>query len=172
MNALAAAAAACAAGAGLEAVVAGLAGMRAVAGRLEVKALPRGGRLIDDSYNANPASLKAGIRTLATFEGQRWLVLGEMRELGADASALHAEVGDFARQNGVTRLFAVGDEARHSVEAFGPGAHWFASVEELVEALRAELGSDVTLLVKGSRSNRLERVAAALTGAAETGSGH
>ena len=162
MNALAAAAAAYAAGAGLDAIVAGLERMRAVAGRLEVKTLPGGARLIDDSYNANPASVRAGLRALAALEGQHWLVLGEMRELGEESPQLHAEVGEFARQCGVARLFAVGDEARHAVEAFGAGATWFASVEDAIASLRADLAPGVTVLVKGSRSNRLERVAAAL----------
>jgi UDP-N-acetylmuramoyl-tripeptide--D-alanyl-D-alanine ligase len=170
MNALAAAAAAHGAGAGLEAIVAGLGRMRAVAGRLEVKQLPGGARLIDDSYNANPASVRAGLRAMAALEGQHWLVLGEMRELGEDSSRLHAEIGEFAQQCGVARMFAVGDEARHAVEAFGMGATWFAGVEPLAAALAAELVPGVTVLVKGSRSNRLERVAAAL-GAAD-GRGH
>lgn len=162
MNALAAAAAAYAAGAGLDAIVEGLGRMRAVSGRLEVKHLPGGARLIDDSYNANPASVRAGLRALAALEGQHWLVLGEMRELGEESPQLHAEVGEFARQCGVARLFAVGEEARHAVEAFGAGATWFASVEDVIASLRAGLAPGVTVLVKGSRSNRLERVAAAL----------
>jgi UDP-N-acetylmuramoyl-tripeptide--D-alanyl-D-alanine ligase len=172
MNALAAAAAAHGAGAGLDAIVEGLARMRAVAGRLEVMRLPGGARLIDDSYNANPASVRAGLRALAALDGRHWLVLGEMRELGADTSQLHAEIGEFARQVGVVRLLAVGDEARHAVEAFGAGATWFAAVEEMIAVLGAELTPDVTVLVKGSRSNRLERVAAALGGGATQGRAH
>jgi len=170
MNALAAAAAAYGAGAGLDAIVDGLARMRAVAGRLEVKQLRCGARLIDDSYNANPASVRAGLRALAALDGQHWLVLGEMRELGEESSQLHAEIGEFARRSGVARLFAVGEEARHAVEAFGAGATWFAVIEDLTAVLGAELVPGVTVLVKGSRSNRLERVAQAL-GAAD-GSTH
>ena len=172
MNALAAAAAAHAAGAGLDAIVAGLGRMRAVAGRLEVKNLPGGARLIDDSYNANPASVRAGLRALAALGGQHWLVLGEMRELGEESPQLHAEVGEFARQCGVARLFAVGGEARHAVEAFGAGATWFAGVEDLIASLQAGLAPGVTVLVKGSRSNRLERVAAALGAGAADGRAH
>jgi UDP-N-acetylmuramoyl-tripeptide--D-alanyl-D-alanine ligase len=159
INALAAAAAAHAAGADLDAIVDGLAGMRAVAGRLEFKALAAGGRLIDDSYNANPASVRAGLRALEALPGEHWLVLGEMRELGEESPRLHAEIGEFARNCGVKRLLAVGDEARHAVETFGAGATWFAVVEDLIESLRGEVRSGVTVLVKGSRSNRLERVA-------------
>jgi UDP-N-acetylmuramoyl-tripeptide--D-alanyl-D-alanine ligase len=162
MNALAAAAAAHAAGATLDAIADGLAGMRAVAGRLEFKALAAGGRLIDDSYNANPASVRAGLRALTALPDEHWLVLGEMRELGEESARLHADIGDFARECGVKRLFAVGDEARHAVETFGAGATWFAVVEDLIESLRGEVRSGVTVLVKGSRSNRLERVAIAL----------
>ena len=162
MNALAAAAAAHAAGANLDAIVDGLTGMRAVAGRLEFKTLDAGGRLIDDSYNANPASVRAGLRALVALPGEHWLVLGEMRELGEESPRLHADIGEFARDCGVKRLFAVGDEAHHAVETFGAGATWFAVVEDLIESLRGEVRSGVTVLVKGSRSNRLERVAIAL----------
>jgi UDP-N-acetylmuramoyl-tripeptide--D-alanyl-D-alanine ligase len=171
MNALAAAAAAHGAGAGLDAIVEGLGRMRAVAGRLEAKQLPGGARLIDDSYNANPGSVRAGLRALDGLPGPHWLVLGEMRELGAESSQLHAEVGDFARQCGIARLLAVGDDARHAVESFGAGSTWFANVEELIEVLRAELPAGATVLVKGSRANRLERVAASL-GAGVAGGGH
>jgi UDP-N-acetylmuramoyl-tripeptide--D-alanyl-D-alanine ligase len=172
MNALAAAAAAHAAGAGLDAIVEGLGRVRAVSGRLEVKQVSGGARLIDDSYNANPGSVRAGLRALAALEGQHWLVLGEMRELGEESAQMHAEIGEFARQSGVSRLLAVGDDARHAVEAFGAGATWFASVEDLIASLRAELAPGVTVLVKGSRSNRLERVAAALGAGAADGGSH
>jgi len=172
MNALAAAAAAHAAGAGLDAIVEGLGRVRAVSGRLEVKQVSGGARLIDDSYNANPGSVRAGLRSLAGLVGRHWLVLGEMRELGEESAQMHAEIGEFARQSGVARLFAVGDDARHAVEAFGAGATWFASVEDLIASLRAELAPGVTVLVKGSRSNRLERVAAALGAGAADGGSH
>jgi UDP-N-acetylmuramoyl-tripeptide--D-alanyl-D-alanine ligase len=162
MNALAAAAAAHGAGAGLDAIVEGLGRMRAVAGRLEVKQLPGGARLVDDSYNANPASVRAGLRALSALEGEHWLVLGEMRELGETSPQLHAEIGEFARSCGVARLFAVGDEARHAVETFGAGATWFKGVEDMIAVLAGDLRPGVTVLVKGSRSNRLERVAEAL----------
>ena len=134
--------------------------------------LPGGARLIDDSYNANPASVRAGLRALAALDGRHWLVLGEMRELGEESSQLHAEIGEFARQSGVARLFAVGEEARHAVEGFGTGATWFAVVEELTAVLGAELVPGVTVLVKGSRSNRLERVAVALGAGAADGRAH
>ncbi len=162
MNALAAAAAAMAAGADLAAVQQGLQSMRPVAGRLESRRALHGARLIDDSYNANPGSMRAGLRALAGVAGERWLVLGEMAELGPETSRLHAEIGAYARECGVSRLYAIGAEAHHSVEAFGTGASWFASAEELVEAVRPALHAGVTVLVKGSRVNRLERVTSAL----------
>jgi UDP-N-acetylmuramoyl-tripeptide--D-alanyl-D-alanine ligase len=171
MNALAASAAAYAAGAGFDAISDGLAGMRAVAGRLEMKTVTGGARLIDDSYNANPGSVRAGLRALAGLPGERWLVLGEMRELGEESARMHAEIGEAARQSGVSRLLAVGSDAHHAVESFGAGATWFASVDDLIAALRAGLGPDVTVMVKGSRSNRLERVAAALSPGEQAG-GH
>ena len=162
LNALAAAAAAMAAGASLDAVRHGLQSMRAVAGRLEIKPALAGARLIDDAYNANPASLRAGLRALATVPGDRWLVLGEMAELGATGPQLHAEMGALARECGVTRVFAVGAGARPAVAAFGAGASWYANTDELVAALRPELHAGLTVYVKGSRVNRLERVTAAL----------
>ncbi len=162
MNALAATAAAMAAGADLATVQQGLQSMRPVAGRLETKRALRGARLIDDSYNANPGSMRAGLRALSEVAGERWLILGEMAELGPDASRLHAEIGAFARECGVARLYAIGAEARHAVEAFGAGATWFASADELVAAVKPELHGGLTVLVKGSRVNRLERVTSAL----------
>jgi UDP-N-acetylmuramoyl-tripeptide--D-alanyl-D-alanine ligase len=162
MNALAAAAAAAAAGAGLDAIEAGLGSVRPVAGRLRMRAALNGARLIDDSYNANPGSLRVGLASLAALPGKHWLVLGEMRELGADSDRLHAEMGELARRTGVARLLAIGDESRHAVEAYGVGGQWFAGVDDLIAVARSDLDQDVTVLVKGSRSNRLERVADAL----------
>jgi UDP-N-acetylmuramoyl-tripeptide--D-alanyl-D-alanine ligase len=170
MNALAATAAAMAAGASLDAVQRGLASMRAVAGRLEVKRALGGARLIDDAYNANPGSLRVGLRALAQVPGERWLVLGEMAELGVEGPQLHADMGAFARECGVSRLLAVGEGSKPAVETFGPGATWYASTEDLIKDLRARVHEGLTVFVKGSRVNRLERVTAALAaGAAPAG---
>ncbi len=168
-NALGAAAATFAAGATVQQIVQGLASMRPVSGRLELKAALQGAYLIDDSYNANPSSMKAGIDALRGFTGERWMVLGEMRELGVTSDELHAEVGRYAKTAGIVRLFGVGAGAKHATDAFGAGAEWFDSVESLIEAVRPELKQNIAVLIKGSRSNRLERVAAALAAAAKEG---
>ncbi|MEZ5498564.1 MAG: UDP-N-acetylmuramoyl-tripeptide--D-alanyl-D-alanine ligase [Steroidobacteraceae bacterium] len=161
-NALAAAAAASVAGVDPECIVAGLAAMRPVSGRLNALVRPAGGYLIDDSYNANPSSVRAAIDVLAQLPGRHWLAFGEMGELGAFAADAHVEMGEYARGHGIERLFAVGEHARRTVAAFGAGAEWFGDTSSLCDAVAAELRGDVTVLVKGSRSNRLERVVAAL----------
>jgi UDP-N-acetylmuramoyl-tripeptide--D-alanyl-D-alanine ligase len=160
-NALAAAAAAAAAGASLDHIVAGLAAVRAVPGRLQFKRAASGAWLIDDSYNANPSSMRAGIEVLAGLDGRKWLVLGDMAELGEFAQASHTEIGAFARALGVERLFATGQLAALAVESFGAGGQWFADAQALAQALGAA-GADVRMLIKGSRVNRLERVVDAL----------
>ncbi|TLY50142.1 MAG: UDP-N-acetylmuramoyl-tripeptide--D-alanyl-D-alanine ligase [Gammaproteobacteria bacterium] len=173
-NALAAAAAAASAGASLEHIAAGLAAVRAVPGRLQFKQGASGAWLIDDSYNANPSSVRAAIEVLGSLAGRRWLVLGDMAELGEFAHAAHSEIGEFARAHGVERLYATGALAARAVDSFGAGAHWFADAAALTAALSAELGRagpEVRLLIKGSRMNRLERVVDALAAdsAANTG---
>ena len=168
-NALCAAAAATAAGATLGDVRAGLATMRPVPGRLQFKSAPSGAWIVDDSYNANPSSMKAGIEVLANVDARRWLVMGDMGELGEAADDSHGEIGRFARVNGVDRLFATGKLSALAVEAFGPGAEWFADAASLASALNAELTREVCVLVKGSRSARLERVVDALTGTSSNG---
>lgn len=168
-NALGAAAVAHAAGAPLDEIVAGLAAMRPVAGRLELKPAINGAFLVDDSYNANPSSLKAGIDTFRRFSGPRWLVLGEMKELGESSMGLHAEVGRYARQAGMEKLFAIGDHSRYAVEAFGAGGQWFEDLDALITAVKQVLAPGAAVLIKGSRANRLERVAAALSAAPGSG---
>ncbi|MGQ0835895.1 MAG: UDP-N-acetylmuramoyl-tripeptide--D-alanyl-D-alanine ligase [Gammaproteobacteria bacterium] len=162
VNALGAAAAAVAAGATLEHVATGLASMRAVHGRLQFRLARSGAWIIDDSYNANPSSMRAGIDVLADLSGRRWLVMGDMAELGAFAEDSHAEIGAYARERGIERLFATGKLAALAVESFGAGAQWYPDTESLAQALDASVSRDVRLLVKGSRVNRLERVVDAL----------
>ncbi len=161
-NALAAAAAAFAAGASLPEIRQGLAAVRPVKGRLQPKRAVNGARLIDDSYNANPSSVLAGFAVLSTLPGERWLVLGDMGELGANEVEFHRQVALQARQAGIARLYAIGSLTVHTVEAFGAGAQWFNSAPELAAAVSGDLHSDVTVLIKGSRLNRLERVVDAL----------
>jgi UDP-N-acetylmuramoyl-tripeptide--D-alanyl-D-alanine ligase len=168
-NALAAAAAAASAGATLAQIAAGLAAVRAVAGRLQFKQTTSGAWLIDDSYNANPSSVRAAIEVLSALAGRRWLVLGDMAELGAYAEEAHAGIGEFARERGIERLYATGPLMQRAVASFGAGAQWFADVPALSGVLAAALpaaGSEVRVLVKGSRFNRLERVVDELTGSA------
>jgi UDP-N-acetylmuramoyl-tripeptide--D-alanyl-D-alanine ligase len=162
-NALAAAAATHAAGASLDAVARGLSEVQAVAGRLDFRPAVNGALLVDDSYNANPGSLRAGLDAFQAFDGARWLVLGDMMELGAASESLHADVGRYARQSGIVRLLAFGPRARAAADAFGAGGAWFENLDDLIEEARRSLTSDVAVLVKGSRANRLERVTAALT---------
>ena len=171
-NALGAAAAAYAAGATLVQIQTGLNNMRPVGGRLQPKPAIKGAGLIDDSYNANPNSVRAGIDALQSRGGRRWLVFGEMRELGPDAPQLHADVGVYARSAGVERLLAVGDNARHTVDAFGAGGQWFASLDALIAEAQATLEPGVIVLIKGSRGNRLERAAAALSAVPAADDGH
>jgi UDP-N-acetylmuramoyl-tripeptide--D-alanyl-D-alanine ligase len=158
MNASAAAAAAWACGADLRQIVDGLASVQPVRGRLQLKPAQGGAWLVDDSYNANPSSTIAGLEVLGGLEGERWLVLGEMAELGEHAIAGHVEVGRAARAQGVSRLFAVGPGTLHAVEAFGDGGDWFPDSQALAMAVRQALRAGVTVLVKGSRMNRLETV--------------
>ncbi len=162
-NALGAAAAAYAAGATLAHIQTGLNNMRPVGGRLQPRPAIKGASLIDDSYNANPNSVKAGIDALQSRGGRRWLIFGEMLELGPDAPQLHVDVGAYARSAGVERLLAVGSHARHTVDAFGSGGQWFDSLDDLIAEAKATLEPGITVLIKGSRGNRLERAAAALS---------
>jgi UDP-N-acetylmuramoyl-tripeptide--D-alanyl-D-alanine ligase len=163
-NALGAAAAASAAGASLEEIALGLADFRAVAGRLQLKAGARDSWIIDDSYNANPSSVRAGLELLRSLPGATWLVLGDMAELGEFAENSHAHMGAYARDCGIKRLFALGPQSSRAVETFGSGAEWFPDADSLTRRLQAELAPGVTVLIKGSRVNRLERVVQALTG--------
>ena len=121
-----------------------------------------GSTLFDDSYNANPVSVSAAADFLAALPGQNWLVLADMKELGDDAAELHREVGAAARASGIDRLFAFGDLAANATDGFGQGARSYASLDALIEALQDDLSADVNVLVKGSRSMRMERVVEAL----------
>jgi UDP-N-acetylmuramoyl-tripeptide--D-alanyl-D-alanine ligase len=161
-NALGAAAAAHAAGATLGDIATGLGAVMPVKGRLDTRPALNGAVLIDDTYNANPGSLKAGLDAFRDFGRTRWLILGDMMELGPASDALHAEIGRYAREAGVERLLAVGPRSKHAAEAFGSGGSWFENIDDVIEAARCGLQPGVVVLVKGSRASRLERVTAAL----------
>jgi UDP-N-acetylmuramoyl-tripeptide--D-alanyl-D-alanine ligase len=162
VNALAAAAAAVSAGASLAQVATGLGQMQAVRGRLQFRRTRHGAWLIDDSYNANPSSARAGLEVLSELPGRRWLVLGDMAELGEVAEASHRELGELARSLGVERLYAFGPLAALAAESFGAGGESFRDATELARALDGALSPEVRVLIKGSRVNRLERVVEAL----------
>ena len=175
-NALAAVSAATAAGASLSAVRSGLGGFRPLAGRLTTITTEAGIRVIDDTYNANPDSVRAAIAVLARAEGARWLVLGDMGEVGDQGIGFHREIGEYARAAGVDRLLTTGELAAHAVTSFGSGGEHFDDVDALIAAasagLRGASGARITLLVKGSRFMRMERVVAALTGSTAVEGAH
>lgn len=167
-NALAAAAAALASGVTLRAVADGLSRCVGVKGRLQLRAAAGGTQLIDDTYNANPDSMKAAIDVLATTVGRKLLVLGDMGEIGAQAGQYHDEIGGYAKSQGIDKLFALGEVSELAARNFGTGGRHFRSVDDLLAALRKELGPDTVVLVKGSRFMRMERVADAIAVDPET----
>ena len=181
LNALAAASLALAAGIALPRVAEGLAQARPVAGRQVAYVLPSGAVLVDDSYNANPGSLAAAIAALAAGKEEGWLVLGDMRELGPDAQALHAQAGMRAREAGLKRLYTLGPLSEAAAQAFGEGARHFESHAALAAALIADLSAtgavppspenghspfpvprSPRVLVKGSRGSAMDKIVTAL----------
>jgi UDP-N-acetylmuramoyl-tripeptide--D-alanyl-D-alanine ligase len=165
-NALAATACAFAVGINEEAIRQGLTAFRPYTGRLQVKQAANGATVIDDTYNANPDSVRAAIDVLASCPAPTALVLGDMGEVGTQGTAFHREVGSYASSKKIDNLYGLGEATRHAVEAFGKGARHFDSVEALVAQVEGR-----SILVKGSRFMRMERVVAALTGSAAQG-GH
>ena len=164
MNALAAAASADAAGIPPGAIGRGLSAFRPYTGRLQVKKAPDGMTIIDDTYNANPDSVRAAIDVLAAAPGRTVLVLGDMGEVGDEGPDFHSEIGRYARERGLSSVLALGESTVHTVAAFGPGARHFATLEDLAAALERIDDQNATVLVKGSRFMRMERVVAALVG--------
>jgi UDP-N-acetylmuramoyl-tripeptide--D-alanyl-D-alanine ligase len=157
-NALAAAAAAAALDIPPQAIGRGLAAFRGVKGRLERKPAIAGATLIDDTYNANPESVAAALDVLALSPGRKVLVLGDMGELGPGAAELHADIGRRARAAPVDALLTLGEASAHAAHGFGAGARHFQRIEELLAELENLLAPGVTVLVKGSRFMRMERV--------------
>jgi len=162
-NALAAVTAALAIGISLAAITQGLAGFAGVKGRLQHKAGLNGARVIDDTYNANPASTKAAIDVLAAQTGKKLLVLGDMGELGADAAQMHADIGSYAKLAGIAALYTLGDLSRETATAFGSGAQHYDAPEALAAQLMAQMDTNAVVLVKGSRFMRMERVVTLIT---------
>ena len=157
-NALAATAVCIGLGIDLEEIKLGLEATKPVPGRLiRLKGIG-GASIFDDSYNANPASLNAALHVQAQEEGEHWLVLGDMAELGSESIALHKKAADMAKHYGVSRLFGFGEFTQYTVDAFGAGAEHYSSHESLTQALQENLYEGVCVLVKGSRSMKLEKV--------------
>lgn len=162
LNALAAAAAAFAVGADLKAIQQGLQKTQPVYGRLVTKQGHNGARLFDDTYNANPFSIRAALEVLAKYPGEKIFVMGDMRELGTDAEKLHYEVGQCAKQLGINSLYACGELTRATVKSFGDGAQHFATQSDLSAAVKNIMRENVVVLVKGSRGMKMENVVAEL----------
>ncbi|MGI4985438.1 MAG: UDP-N-acetylmuramoyl-tripeptide--D-alanyl-D-alanine ligase, partial [Janthinobacterium lividum] len=172
-NALAATAAALAANVSIDAIRTGLEAFAPVKGRLQLKRAAlapfAGARVIDDTYNANPDSMRAAIDVLAAAPSPRVLIVGDMGEVGDQEAAAHREIGAYAYASGIDGFYALGDASRGACQAFGTHARHFADASELVDALRTSgLGADATLLVKGSRFMAMERVVDALLNVATT----
>ncbi len=161
-NAVAAAAACLAAGLPLAAVVAGLERFSGVKGRLQVRVGRNGAVVLDDTYNANPDSVRAGIEVLAATIGRKILVLGDMGEIGEASGQYHDEIGGYAKSQGIDLLFGMGEACQQAVRNFGEGGRHFTDIEKLIVAVDKELGPEITVLIKGSRFMKMERVADAI----------
>lgn len=157
-NALAAAAAAAALGIKKEWIASGLEGFQGVQGRMQKKPGLHHAVLIDDTYNANPESVRAALNVLTAIPGKKILILGDMGELGKSAVDLHRTIGRDARKAGLDQLLTLGELSAYATEEFGQGAQHFNALDELLNAAEYLLADDVTLLIKGSRFMQMERV--------------
>jgi UDP-N-acetylmuramoyl-tripeptide--D-alanyl-D-alanine ligase len=169
-NALAAAACALAAGASLVAIRTGLESFQPAPGRSQLLAIQWQGhaaQLVDDSYNANPDSMRAAMALLAGLPGPRWMLMGDMGEVGAQGPAFHAELGAYARELGLETLWCAGEQSRHAAAAFGSAARHFQDAAQLTSALQQGPANAQSLLIKGSRFMRMEQAVSALTGTQE-----
>jgi UDP-N-acetylmuramoyl-tripeptide--D-alanyl-D-alanine ligase len=168
-NALAAVSLALLAGIDLASAVANLAGFSGVKGRLQVMPGPAHSRVVDDSYNANPDSLEAGIKVLSSLKGTSWLALGDMLELGAEEEALHRQAAQTARHYGVEKLFAIGEMGCIASDEFGDGGYCYEDINGMAQAILSQIHKGVNLLVKGSRGAGMERLVTLLTQATISG---
>jgi len=157
-NALAASAACLALGITQEQIKLGLESVEAVKGRMQLMLSTSGLRIINDSYNANPASLMSALAVLKQCQGEKWLILGAFGELGDGSNDIHAEMGLAIKGAGVKRLFATGTLAKNAVNSFGLGAEYFHTQEALIITVKHMISKDVVLLVKGSRAQKMEVV--------------
>lgn len=157
-NALAAASMSFAAGINIVAIQQGLEKFRGVKGRLNIFPGPNGSTIIDDSYNANLASVKAGIDVLAAYPGQKILAIGDVAELGEHRQSQHLAIGHYAKERGINKLLAVGEASQFCVEAFGEGAKHFSNRQALATYLRSCLAENVSVLIKGSRSSQMDEI--------------
>jgi len=162
MNALAAAAVAVALGVTLDNIKKGLESFSGVPGRMAVSHTGDGVCVIDDTYNANPASLAAAMKVLTTTDGEPWLVLGDMGELGELSKQLHFEAGEKAKLSGIKKLFATGCDSKYAVESFGPGGVFYKTQEDLINAVTKKMDASKVILVKGSRKMAMEKVVQAI----------
>ena len=162
MNALSAIATSIGAAVQLKDIKSGLEALEAVPGRMQQNIGINDSCIINDTYNANPNSLCAALNVISTLEGTKVLVLGDMGELGEDVVKLHAQSGEMAAQLKVDRLFTLGDFSKHAAKAFGSDAKHYEDVDALIKDVRGLLSSETTVLVKGSRMMRMERVVNAL----------
>ncbi len=162
-NALACAAACTALKMPIQLIVSGLQAFEGVEGRLLEKKGLAGSVVIDDSYNANPASVRAAIDVLSSRSGHKIFVLGDMGELGVETQMAHAEVGSYANAGNIDELFTLGEFSRGAADSFGENAHWFASHDSLIKFLKQKLNQNVTVLVKGSRSAKMDIVVKEIT---------
>lgn len=162
LNALAAAAAASQIGIELSLIKSGLEKMQPVPGRIIVSKTKLGATLIDDSYNANPSSVAVALKLLAHYSGQRIFVMGDMGELGQNAVDYHRQLGQLAKELNIDDVYTCGDLSKETAKAFGANAKHYPNHQELILALKPHLQENVTILIKGSRSAQMEKVAAAL----------
>jgi len=162
-NALAASAAVMALGLDAERIQHGLADVQPVGGRLTPLTHRAGGLLLDDSYNANPASIEAALNVLIQKDGEPWVVLGALGEMGEDSPDIHRKLGALMKTMGIEKLFATGADAEYAVRAFGSGGAFFQSQQTLIETVQQTLTAEANILVKGSRAQQMEKVVAVLT---------
>lgn len=162
LNAVAAAAAAVCVDIQSDTICKGLESMHAVPGRLQKKTTKAGAVIIDDTYNANPASVKAAIKVLSEQKGTLVLVIGDMRELGEKEVELHEDIGNLARESGIHSLYAVGSLAAHAARTFGPGGFSFDEKQSLIDSLAELHPRSTTFMVKGSRGARMEEIVSGL----------